>query len=77
MNPPPSVPSTTRPSIPAFNALIANVKVSKVNFSDLQYELKKITRLLQEFIYKANYIAFEQELVEQLNKFNKKITTHV
>ena len=36
--------------ISAFNTLIANVKVGKVDFQDLHTELTRITNLLKEFI---------------------------
>ncbi len=58
--------------ISAFNSLIANVKVAKVNFQDLHNELTRITNLLKEFIYQSNNTQFETELLEKLNVFNKK-----
>ncbi len=58
--------------ISAFNALISNVKVRKVDFVDLTNELKNITILLKEFIVKNNNAQFENELLEALNIFNKK-----
>jgi len=58
--------------ISAFNALISNVKVAKVDFEDLENELKRITKSLKQFIAKNNNIQFEAELVEELNLFNKK-----
>jgi hypothetical protein len=57
--------------ISAFNALISNVKIAKVDFTDLQNELDKITKELKNFISKSNNIQFEQELLEELNVFNK------
>lgn len=58
--------------ISAFNSLIANVKVGKVNFIDLNNELNKITISLKGFISNSNNAQFETELVEELNVFNKK-----
>ena len=58
--------------ISAFNTLIANVKVGKVNFKDLNYEIKRITIALKEFISKNNNSQFENELLGELNIFNKK-----
>jgi len=58
--------------ISAFNTLIANVKVSKVDFADLNAELKKITNALKEFISSNINAQFERELLEELNIFNKK-----
>ncbi len=58
--------------VSAFNALIANVKVGKVDFQDLENELNKITKALNEFIKTNNNVQFENELLEELNTFNKK-----
>lgn len=58
--------------ISAFNTLIANVKVSNVDFNDLKNELKRITEALKEFIFHNNNALFENELLEELNLFNKK-----
>ncbi len=58
--------------ISAFNSLIANVKVGKVDFQDLNKELKQITNALKEFISQHNNVEFENELLEKLNIFNKK-----
>ena len=58
--------------ISAFNTLIANVKVGKVDFSDLNTELKIITSELRRFISKNKNAQFENELLEELNIFNKK-----
>ncbi len=58
--------------ISAFNTLISNVKIAKVDFDDLQNELNKITKNLKNFISLSNNLQFEQELLEELNIFNKK-----
>jgi len=58
--------------ISAFNSLIANVKVEKVDFHDLNNELKRITTSLKEYISQNNNTKFETELLEKLNVFNKK-----
>lgn len=57
--------------ISAFNSLIANMKVGKVNFQDLHNEIQRITNLLKEFIFQSNNTQFENELLEELNVFNK------
>ncbi len=57
--------------ISAFNALIANVKVGKVDFIDLNFELKRITNALKYFISQNKNAQFESELLEELNIFNK------
>ncbi len=58
--------------ISAFNSLIANVKVGKVDFQDLNSELKRITNVLKEFISQNKNAQFESELLDKLNVFNKK-----
>ncbi len=58
--------------ISAFNSLISNVKIAKVDFVDLQKELNKITAKLKEFISHSNNTLFEQELIGKLNIYNKK-----
>lgn len=58
--------------ISAFNSLISNVKVGKVDFEDLKKEIKNITLSLKEFISKNNNSQFENELLNELNVFNKK-----
>jgi len=57
--------------ISAFNTLSANVKVSKADFQNLHNEVSRITNLLKEFISQKNNINFENELLEELNIFNK------
>ncbi len=58
--------------ISAFNSLIANVKIGKVDFQDLNIELNRITIALKEFISQHKNAQFENELLEELNVFNKK-----
>ncbi len=58
--------------ISAFNALISNVKINKVDFFELINEIKKITIKLKEFISFSNNIQFERELLNELNIFNRK-----
>jgi len=58
--------------ISAFNTLISNVKIAKIDFDDLQKEINNITVALREFTKQHNNIAFEQELLDELNIFNKK-----
>lgn len=57
--------------ISAFNSLIANVKVSKPDFQDLNREITRITNSLTNFISNNNNLDFENELLEKLNIFNK------
>jgi hypothetical protein len=58
--------------ISAFNSLIANVKVANVDFQDLNSELNRITKALKDFISQNKNVQFENELLEELNVFNKK-----
>lgn len=58
--------------ISAFNSLIANVKIGKVDFDDLNKELQRITLSLKDFIKNHNNTQFENKLLEELNVFNKK-----
>ncbi|MBT3207464.1 MAG: site-specific DNA-methyltransferase [Bacteroidetes bacterium] len=57
--------------ISAFNSLIANVKVSEVDYKDLNNEIEQITEALKGFISQNNNAQFENELLEELNIFNK------
>ncbi|MBT3169385.1 MAG: site-specific DNA-methyltransferase [Candidatus Cloacimonetes bacterium] len=58
--------------ISAFNSLIANIKIGKVDFQDLSLEINQITKELAKFISHNDNIKFENELLAELNKFNKK-----
>jgi DNA modification methylase len=58
--------------ISAFNALISNVKISKVDLADLHQETKKITQSLKTFVANAPHIQFEKELSEFLTEYDKK-----
>ncbi len=58
--------------VSAFNALISNVKISKVDFEDLRNELFNITSELKNFISNKNNTKFENELLETLSIYNKK-----
>lgn len=57
--------------ISAFNAFISNVKLLKCDFIDVTNETNKITIALKKFIAETNHTAFENELLFQLNEFNK------
>ena len=58
--------------ISAFNSLIANVKVGKVDFQDLNAKINEITIALKSFISNNKNSTFESELLNALNIFNKK-----
>ncbi|MDR1345089.1 MAG: site-specific DNA-methyltransferase [Bacteroidales bacterium] len=56
--------------ISAFNALISNCKITRYDLVDLQHEIDRITRLLQEFVKSSNAIDFEEKLLQELYQFN-------
>lgn len=58
--------------VSAFNALISNVKVGKYDFLDMDFEIKKISKALKQFIADSNTIKFETKLTQELAKFNNK-----
>lgn len=58
--------------ISAFNAFISNVKLAKCDYVDLNNEIKKITNALKNFIAQTNHLIFENELLAELNDYNKK-----
>ena len=57
--------------ISAFNALMANVKVSQVDFTGLNRAVERITKALSSFIAASNHTAFEQVLKDALGDFNR------
>ncbi len=58
--------------ISAFNAFISNVKIAKCDYVDLNNEIKRISLALKQFIAENDHLQFENELLVELNKFNKK-----
>lgn len=58
--------------VSAFNSLISNIKIGKYDFVDLDYEIRKITKALKQFIADSNTVKFENKLTEELAKFNNK-----
>ncbi|AFN74786.1 DNA methylase N-4/N-6 domain protein [Melioribacter roseus P3M-2] len=56
--------------ISAFNALISNVKIEKYDLSNLYLELKNITEALRQYKAESIILEFEQNLNEELTKFN-------
>ena len=53
-----------------FNTLISNVKVSKYILVDLYNEARKINQLLKQHAYDNGIVSFENELGEELSKYN-------
>ncbi len=58
--------------ISSFNAMISNVKVDIYDFADIKKEADKISVALHRFIVNSDTVAFENRLLEELNKFNNK-----
>jgi len=56
--------------ISVFNTLIGNCKVAKYDIADIQNELNRITKSLENFIKNSNAIEFEGKLLQELNAFN-------
>lgn len=58
--------------ISAFNALISNIKVKKVNLVELQSHIKDISQWLRAFTDQQANVEFEEKLTEYLKKYNDK-----
>ncbi len=58
--------------ISAFNGLISNVKVKKVNLVELQTHIKDISHWLRAFTAEQSNVEFETKLTEYLNRYNNK-----
>ncbi|MCL2099346.1 MAG: site-specific DNA-methyltransferase [Oscillospiraceae bacterium] len=56
--------------ISAFNALIANCKITQYDLADIKNETYRISFSLQEFVSGTNIAEFENRLLMELNKFN-------
>jgi len=56
--------------VSAFNTLIGNCKVSRYDIADVQNEIKRITKTLEDFIQNSNAVEFEEKLLLELNLFN-------
>ncbi len=58
--------------ISAFNALISNVKVQRVDFTDLLHRINEITIALRKFVMAKKHIEFESQLAEFLTDYNNR-----
>lgn len=56
--------------ISAFNTLISNVKVQKVNFAKLRHHINIITIALRKFVKDGKHLLFEEKLAGFLNEYN-------
>jgi len=57
--------------ISMFNTFIGNSKVGNYDLSDIDIQTQRITKALKFFLEKKHIIAFDTELTETLNSFNK------
>ena len=57
--------------ISAFNALIGNAKVGHYDLIDVYQQCQRITDVLRAFLAEKQILAFDTELTEALNNFNK------
>ncbi len=56
--------------ISEFNSMIAHAKVAHVNLLKLNESIKSITYSLQKFLYDSKTTSFEDNLLEELKRFN-------
>ncbi|CAN5721764.1 DNA methyltransferase [soil metagenome] len=56
--------------ISKFNALISNVKVQDIDFTDLATQINDITWKLRQFVLEGKHIDFENKLAEFLSTYN-------
>lgn len=56
--------------ISKFNALISNIKIQDVNFTDLATQINDITWNLKNFVAEEKHIEFELQLAEFLSEYN-------
>jgi len=58
--------------VSAFNALIANCKVTRYNLVDLHTEINRLTKALKAFLADSRTLEFEEKLLQALFEFNNK-----
>ena len=56
--------------VSAFNALIGNCKVTKYNLENVQSEINRITKALNEFLIDSHTLEFEEKLLNALYEYN-------
>jgi hypothetical protein len=56
--------------ISVFNAFLSNVKVQNVDFVDLTGQVNNISLALRDFVRDGKHVAFEEKLLEFLNRYN-------
>lgn len=58
--------------VSAFNALVANCKVTNYDLFDVQTEISRITKALKVFLTNSHTLEFEEKLLQALYVFNNK-----
>lgn len=58
--------------ISSFNAMISNIKIGTHNFSELSTHLNLLSNKLKNFQSTRNILAFDEQLLAELTKFNVK-----
>lgn len=58
--------------VSAFNVMISSCKLKKYNINDIKAETKRITQVLESYLAKSHVLAFEEELMAELYRFNNK-----
>ena len=56
--------------VSAFNSLISTCKINKYDLNDVQKEVNRITQVLELYLTNSHTLEFENELLEELYKFN-------
>jgi hypothetical protein len=56
--------------VSAFNSLISTCKINKYDLNDIQNEVNRITKVLESYLTNSHTLEFENELLEELYKFN-------
>lgn len=57
--------------VSVFNTLIGNSKIEQYDLIDLYQQTKTITQKLKNFLSERHIVDFEEELLQELNEFNK------
>ncbi len=55
-----------------FNCMISDVKLYKYDFDSLKQEIDRIKKAITSYEYDNNIVAFENELMQEMYKFNNK-----
>ncbi|OJX40622.1 MAG: restriction endonuclease subunit M [Chloroflexi bacterium 44-23] len=58
--------------ISSFNSLISNIKVGDVDLNNLNFQIKRINKVINKYVFETGILKFDQKLLMELNKFNQK-----